>query len=155
MGESKTALHPAWYEGTPMQWCSFSSKAAWRCCSRKRPCHILLRIMEQVLYLLLGSADAWISIRVCAVGLPFKQPTPKVELLSVLLVQVVICLVILEREALQAITNSLVTPLVDPLGSLVTFLLGRWLAQEMSCYRLPLCTSARTQKWHLQVLFHT
>lgn len=73
-----------------------------------------MQVKEQVLYLLLGSAGAWLSIRVCAVGLPFKEPTPKVELLCVLLVQVVICFVILERKALQAVINPLVTPLIDP-----------------------------------------
>ena len=59
-----------------------------------------------MVYLLLGSAGVWISIGICAVSLPFKQPTPKVELLGVLLVEVVICFIILEGETLQAITRS-------------------------------------------------
>lgn len=62
---------------------------------------------EQAMYLFLGSMGVWISIWACAVSFPFKQPTPKVELLSVLLVQVVVCFFILEGEALQAITSPL------------------------------------------------
>ena len=59
------------------------------------------------MYLLLRSACVWISIGICAVGFPFKKPTPKVELLGVLLVEVVICFIILEGETLQAITCPL------------------------------------------------
>lgn len=57
-----------------------------------------------MLYLLLASSYVWICIS--AVSLPLKQPAPKVELLSVLLVQMVICFVILEGQALQAITTA-------------------------------------------------
>lgn len=64
-----------------------------------------------MIHLLLGSASVWISIRVCASGFPLKEPTPKVELLGVLLVEVIICFIVLEGETLQA-TSPFCKPLV-------------------------------------------
>lgn len=55
-----------------------------------------------MLHLFLTPVPVWISIRVCAVGLPLKEAPSKVELLSVLLVQAVLLFIILERQTLQA-----------------------------------------------------
>ena len=60
-----------------------------------------------MVYLLLASSHVWISVRADAVSLPLEQPAPKVELLGVLLVQLLICFIILEGEALH--TNTTVT----------------------------------------------
>lgn len=54
-----------------------------------------------MVYLLFASSHVWIGVRATVVSFSLEQPTPKVELLGVLLVQVVICFIILEGEALQ------------------------------------------------------
>jgi len=52
--------------------------------------------------LLLASVPVWVCIRICTVSLLLKQTATKIELLGHLPVQVIINIIILKREPLQA-----------------------------------------------------
>jgi hypothetical protein len=52
--------------------------------------------------LFLASVPVRVCIRICTVSLPLKQTASKVELLGHLPVQVIINIIILKREPLQA-----------------------------------------------------
>ena len=58
--------------------------------------------MKLMPYLFLASVPVWVCIRICTVGLLLKQTASKVELLCHLPVQVIINIIILKREPLQA-----------------------------------------------------